>query len=109
MYDIYDLTLIFLLVLLCMYWWRISEQKSIALETARNHCDECDVQLLDQTLVFKRHQRLLDSRGQKRLCRIYEFDFTRDGEQRYQGEITMNRYHTLRIVLESDLVEITDF
>ncbi len=53
MYDIYDVIVLFIFILLVMYWWRISEQKTFAIRNAREYCKGRNVQLLDQTLVFQ--------------------------------------------------------
>lgn len=113
MFTIYDLTLFFLASLLVAYWWRISGQKDHALAKARQHCTSSEHQLLDQTLVFLQHRLEKDALGKKHLCRVYEFDFCKKGEEnyeiRYKGEIMLAGFSIIRIVLESDHLEVTEF
>lgn len=109
MLDIYDLTLLLPLLLLLMYWWRASEQKSVAVAAARTYCKERELQLLDETLLFKQLRLERDALGKRRLCRIYEFDYSHVGEDRHNGEIILSGYTVLRIILHSDVLEITDF
>jgi hypothetical protein len=109
MLDIYDLITIFFFILLILYWWRISGQKNHALNKARQHCKNSSLQLLDQTLMFIKHRIETDGRGKKYLCRVYEFDFSTDGEERYKGEIMLAGFSVIRIVLEMDHLEVTDF
>ena len=109
MFDIYDLILALPFVLLLMYWWRSSGQKSVAVAAARLYCKERQLQLLDETLLFRRFRLERDNGNRRRLCRIYEFDYSRAGEDRNTGEIILSGYHILRVILHSDVLEITEY
>ena len=110
MFDIYDLSLFFIAILLLGHWWRTSEQKIQALAKAKKHCKHSDLQLLDQTLVFQKYKFEKDSRGRIRLCRVYEFDFSKDGgEERHHGEIMLAGFFVVRIVLELEHLDVTEF
>jgi len=109
MYDIYDLALALPLLLLLMYWWGSSGQKSVAVAAARSYCKERELQLLDETLVFYRFRFERDSRNQRRLCRIYQFDYCLTGEDRHSGEIILSGYSVLRVILHSGALEITEY
>ncbi|MDC1435955.1 DUF3301 domain-containing protein [Gammaproteobacteria bacterium] len=110
MYDIYDVIVLFIFILLVMYWWRISEQKTFAIRNAREYCKGRNVQLLDQTLVFQglRLEKMHNKR-RKFLCRVYEFEFSSNGEDRYKGEIILSGFNFLRVILEMDELEITEY
>ena len=109
MYSIYDLCIFFLLVLLVMYWWRTREQHTSALNFARKYCKEREIQLLDETLVFQKIALSKNSSGQKVFSRIYSFDFCRDGQDRNKGEIVLCGYSVIRVMLETEQLEITQF
>ena len=109
MYDIYDLALALPLLLLLMYWWSISGQKSVAVAAARSYCKARELQLLDETLVFYRFRFERDSRNQRRLCRIYQFDYCLTGEDRHSGEIILSGYSVLRVILHGGTLEITEY
>jgi len=127
MFDIYDIALLIPLSLLMMYWWRTTEQKQVAVAGARAYCKERNLQLLDETLVFKGHRLEKASvystlkalpgpdttkgsrRSRKRLCRVYEFDYSEEGEDRHNGEIVLSGYRILRVILHSDVLEITNY
>ncbi len=109
MYDIYDIALLIPLALVCLYWWRSSGQKSVAVSAARSYCKERNLQLLDETLVFTRYRIERDSRRHRRVCRIYEFDYCPDGMDRQTGEIILSGYTVLRVILHSGVLEITDY
>jgi len=109
MYDIYDLALLIPLILLVIYWWRSSERKGVAIAAAREYCRERELQMLDETLQFRRFRVEKDARGQSRLCRIYEFDYSVDGKDRHTGEIILCAYVVLRVILHSATLEITEY
>jgi hypothetical protein len=92
-----------------MYWWRISEQKTFAIRNAKDYCKGRNVQLLDQTLVFKGLRLEKTNKKYRSLCRIYEFDFSSNGEDRHKGEIILSGFNFLRVILEMDEIEITEY
>ena len=109
MYDIYDILLVCPLVLLLWYWWRSSGQHGVAVAAARAYCKERQLQMLDETLAFKRWRIERDSRRRRHLCRIYEFDYSRAGEDRHIGELILCGHRVLRVILHSDVLEITEY
>lgn len=108
MFSIGDVILGFIFLILLMYWWRIAEQKAFAVNNAKNYCRLRKVQLLDQTLVFKKF-RLEKFNGKRKLCRVYEFDFSHNGVDRYKGEIILNGFNFIRVILAMDELEITEY
>jgi hypothetical protein len=109
MLDIYELALSLPLLMLAAWWWRASEQKSIAVDGARAYCAERELQLLDDTLVFSRFRLERNLRGKRQLCRIYAFDYSRAGTDREVGEIVLAGKRILRVILQSRVLEITEF
>ena len=109
MYTIYDIALLIPCALLLLYWWRASGQKSLAVTAARAYCKNRNLQLLDESLVFTRFRLERDNRNRRRLCRLYEFDYCPDGMERMTGEIIVSGYSVLRVILHSDVLEITDY
>src|SRR5690606_32810160 len=61
--------------------WRAHGLREHALALVRRHCQRLDVELLDGNVAFRRLAWLPDARGQRRLARIYDFEFTVTGEQ----------------------------
>ena len=109
MLDIYELALTLPLLLMLAWWWRASEQKTIAVHGARAYCEERQLQLLDDTLVFSRYRIERNLRGKRRLCRVYAFDYSRAGTDRQEGEIVLAGKRILRVILHSEVLEITEF
>jgi hypothetical protein len=97
-------------MLLVMGWWRSSGQKGVAVAAARAYCKDRNLQMLDETLVFTRYRLEHDARRKRRrLCKIYEFDYSPGGMDRETGEIILSGYSVLRVILHSDALEITDY
>lgn len=107
--DIYHIALLIPVLLGAMYWWRSVNQKGVAVAAARAYCKERNLQLLDETLVFTRFRSERDARRRRRLCKVYEFDYSPDGETRETGELTLSGYRVLRVILHGDALEITNF
>ena len=110
MFDIYDLALgLPFLMLLVIYWWNSSDQKSVAVAAARAYCRERQLQLLDGTLAFHRFRLERNDRDQRRLCRVYRFDYCQSGADRHTGELILNGYSVLRVILHGETLEITEY
>lgn len=71
------------------YWLKSREIKEVALQRAARYCQELDLTLLDQTVALKSLRFKRDAGGQLRIARCYHFDFTSNGEDRYQGKVSM--------------------
>lgn len=75
--------------LLACYWWHSGDFKAIALSVASKHCEQFDLQLLDQSVVIKGLWIETNSRGWLSVRRRYQFEFSSTGEQRYQGVLVL--------------------
>ena len=89
MIDLLDVLLLMLFATACAWLWRGHGIRERALALAKQHCAKLDVELLDGNVAFRRLALLRDSRGQRRVARIYGFEFTVTGEQRLSGSISM--------------------
>lgn len=99
MYELSDIILGGVLALGGWYWWRAHAVKEIALEAARSHCREMQVQLLDDTVVLRGFWFRRDAGGSLRLSRRYQFEFTATGDDRYHGYVLLQgiRVETVRL------------
>lgn len=77
------------LAVLLLWWWRGHGVRERALTAVRSYCRELDVQLLDETVVLRRVRPRRSPRGGWWLQRVYEFEFTATGEDRYPGMVMM--------------------
>lgn len=70
--------------------WRAAlDAREAANRIARETCSRAVVQFLDETVAFAGFRFARDSRGRRRLLRMYTFDYTHDGFERSQGFIVL--------------------
>mgnify|MGYP001817233515 CR=1 FL=1 len=83
----YELLFLAGVVGLFWFWWDSIGVKEVARDYAKQACRQADVQLLDDTVAVSRIRLRRDSNGKLKFYRQYRFDFTPDGEQRFQGKM----------------------
>jgi len=71
------------------YWWQSGEYKNRALALALQHCQQLNLQLLDQSMVIRSYWPVRDTQGRWRIRRRYQFEFTSTGHQRYSGNLVL--------------------
>jgi hypothetical protein len=81
------------------YWLRARDLKQLALIEATKYCKNLDLALLDESVALRGLKPARNSEGRLQLTRLYEFDFTSTGENRYQGEIILAGKKVLHIKL----------
>jgi hypothetical protein len=77
------------LLAIIWYWWETMQCKEMARIAGRQSCRNADVQFLDDTVEQKKLWLRRAENGRLQLCRIFFFEFSSDGAQRYQGRIIM--------------------
>ena len=80
---------ILLVVLLAWLWWDGLGANEIAHAACQRLCREHDVLFLDDTVALTRLRLKRNSRGSISIYRRFSFEFTSDGELRYQGYVDM--------------------
>ncbi|MHA6491844.1 DUF3301 domain-containing protein [Pseudomonas borbori] len=99
MIDLFDVLLVMLFACAAMWLWHGHGIRERALLVVKQHCAKLDVELLDGNVALRKIGLLADARGNKRLARVYSFEFTVTGEQRHTGSIVMFGRHPGRIEL----------
>ena len=94
--SIFFTALVFLGV---VYWLRARDLKQLALNAASKHCKELDLALLDESVVLRSIKPVRNIQGKLCLSRNYQFDFSSNGQDRYQGEISLSGRRVLHIKL----------
>ena len=84
-----DLMYLILASALGWYWLDGMRAKEIANYAGKRVSAESSVLFLDDSVVIVKTRLKRNDRGQVALYRVYHFEFTSDGEQRYHGEIHM--------------------
>ena len=82
--------LILLILAVIWYWWSSFSAYDVAYQAARNSCAKLDLQFLDDTLDVIKVRPCRHARGFIQLCRLYEFEFSSDGDNRYTGYVALS-------------------
>ncbi|ACO76437.1 hypothetical protein AvCA_01750 [Azotobacter vinelandii CA] len=99
MLTLANLSILLLLAGTGAWLWHTHGLRERALAAVRQHCAKAGVDLLDDNVALRRFGLHPDARGHRRMARIYDFEFTVTGEQRYNGSIVMFGRHVARIEL----------
>jgi hypothetical protein len=83
-------------------WLDSTRSRERALAASRSACQQVNVQLLDETVALTKLRLCRTSKGTMALCRVYEFDFTLDGESRRAGLVVMRGQSIEDLVLDFD-------
>ncbi len=78
------------------------QAKEQAVQAGTRACNQINAQMLDQTVVLTKLRLCRTKSGTMALCRLYNFDFTLDGQVRLEGRITMKGQVILDLVLDVD-------
>ena len=97
--NLTDLLLLAALAIGAALFWRSQRIRETALRATRRHCEREEVLLLDQTVGLKRLRLRRDGEGRLRLWRVYEFEFTVTGGERYRGETLVTGDRVVRVTL----------
>ncbi|MCQ4286436.1 DUF3301 domain-containing protein [Pseudomonas stutzeri] len=84
-----NFTVFLLFAAIAAWLWHSHGIRERALVAVQRHCKKMDVELLDGNVAFRRIGLQRDSRGRRRIGRVYGFEFTVTGEQRHPGSIVM--------------------
>lgn len=95
-----NLFLLLILATIGAWLWHAHGLREHALLLVTRHCARIEVELLDGNVAFRRFALVRDARGNRRLARIFDFEFTVTGEQRLTGNITLFGRQAGRIVLD---------
>lgn len=98
--TLYDVMIAFAVGLAGLLLWQNAGVRERATGIAKQHCQQMDVQLLDDTVSLVSLRPHRDKRGNFHIARRYEFEFTATGDFRYRGELTLLGQHLYDLKLE---------
>lgn len=85
------------LVLLAMAFWHYTRLNHTALIAARRHAEQHGLQLLDQSVVLQQWRFRRSTGGGYLIERRYTFEFSLQGDRRYQGWVTLHGKYVKRV------------
>ena len=85
-----DYIVFFLIVGIIWYWLNSVSAYEIAYKEAKSACQRLELQFLDDTLDVIKLRLCRHPHGYMQVCRVYEFEFSSDGNSRYKGYVTVS-------------------
>ncbi len=85
--DIESLFWLTLILFLFYHWWQAQKVKEVALRYTRRECQSLELQLLDDNINLRGFWLRRDDKGQTRVWRSYNFEFSSTGDERYSGRV----------------------
>jgi hypothetical protein len=82
-----DLILIALLLGAYLYWSNGQQAKEIALQAVGAYCRKLELQMLDESVALRGIRLRRAEAGKIRLQRIFLFEFSSTGNERYNGVV----------------------
>lgn len=95
-----QLVAMLLLALIGLWWWGSMQAREVAVGAARRACRTFSTQLLDDSVVLRRIRLQRDRRGRVGLLRMYTFEFTRAGDERRNGYVSVIGRRVLDVHLD---------
>jgi Protein of unknown function (DUF3301) len=94
--------IIFISLLLCafLYWTTAQKVKEIALRATEDYCFAMEVQMLDAYIALNKLGFERDNLGKMQIRRLFTFEFSSTGYERYSGTIIMLGNKVKSIVME---------
>ena len=100
-----QLFFIFLFALFIWFWYDTMQAREQAIAFSKRHCQNDGLQLLDETVSLSSIKLRRNGDGQVALRRVYEFEFSDNGDNRRVGSITLLGRYAESIQLEPYLMQ----
>jgi hypothetical protein len=97
--DLSDVLLITALVMIGALFWRSHGIRERALVATRRFCERQKLEFLDESVGLEKLTLSKDNHGKRRITRIYRFEFTVTGGERYEGRTVVQGGVTQRVEL----------
>ena len=102
MIQISDILMLASLGAVIWLWVDSMRARERAVDSSRSACQQVGAQMLDDTVALIKLRLCRTSSGTMALCRVYEFDFTLDGEHRRGGVVVMRGQLIEDLILDFD-------
>ncbi len=96
---------IFLIALMIWFWYDTMQAREQAVLLGKRHCQNDGLQLLDETVSLSSLKVRRNRDGQMMFRRVYEFEFSDNGDNRRLGSITLLGRHAESVQLEPHLMQ----
>ncbi|MCH8543785.1 MAG: DUF3301 domain-containing protein [Alcanivorax sp.] len=97
--NLFQLLCLFMALAAGALIWRGQGVRERALAATRQRCEREGLVLLDQSVALHRVRPARDENGRLCMRRVYQFEFTVTGGERYRGDTTMLGLRLAKILL----------
>ena len=101
MIQLSDLIALLIICLLAYHLWRSVGIRERCITAVKRHLREHELQLLDDNIALRALWWKRNSQGQIRVWRRYHFEFSSQGDERYQGRVITLGEHIESIELQA--------
>jgi hypothetical protein len=84
-----EIFILFLLAALAWLWHDSLNAREAAVRAARDACTADGLMLLDDTVAIAALKPARDAEGRLKLQRVYDFEYTDNGDNRHSGSVIM--------------------
>lgn len=102
-----NILLILSLLAALAFWWYSAASRETAILLARQACQRCGVQLLDETVSLTKLRPRRTDRGHMSIARWYTFEFSTSGLNRRAGNLSLLGGKLLDMHLDVDVDELS--
>jgi hypothetical protein len=85
----FELIALFALGVLAWFWYDTIKAREAGILAVRASCQREGVQLLDDTVACRSTRFARDDNGRMALRRVYDFEYSGSGNDRYRGSIML--------------------
>jgi len=96
-----EITTLIILGAIVWFWFDSLKAREAGIQAVRRACEAESVQLLDETISLAKLRLARDDYGRMALLRVYQFEFSDNGENRRRGAVHLigNRVALLNVGL----------
>lgn len=95
-----DLVWLFAIGVLLLLWWQSMQIRERAMAAVKKRCGELDLQFLDQNVALRKFGLRRGSKGSLQIQRVYAFEFSSTGEERYEGQVEVRGQRIVSIKMQ---------
>jgi hypothetical protein len=87
--PVFEFAFLLALCALAWFWLDTVKAREVGRGAAKRVCHREGVQLLDDTVAFRSLRLARDDNGRAALRRVYDFEYSADGNDRYRGSVML--------------------
>ena len=83
------------------FWWQSQKSRQAATQAAIEACNRSNLQFLDGTVHLRKYWPMRTGKRTIQLCRLYFFEYSDDGSQRFTGRLVLVGTRIIEVELDA--------